>query len=359
MKKLSNFKKIIFFIAPFLLISIYLLIFLQSKTIYFKDKKIVSRPFIESEGNSSILADSISVNRLFCRYKIGNEENPRLGIGIEKSGDNDFFNIKGLDYIEIELNPDSTDNLNLCLLFNIKEFTLQNLWWTNLYKSSEISIRPGKKRYRIPIKELHTPVWWYSKNRISSDEIIHRYDLSRLKAIVFTNHDLSPRGFPQEIDIRKITFKRNLFPIFKNLILIIFIYSIIIYLIFTRKRKVKRLAYEKIPIKSNEDLDLKAISEFIGRNYHNHNLSQNEVVSHTGIPAYKVREIIKKHYNHTFKQHITDLRITEAKRLIKTTDRQIIEIAQCVGYKHISTFNQVFKKETNLTPLEYRDKNPG
>lgn len=344
-------------IVPFVLTLLYSIKCFEKKTISFIDNNISSRTFIESEGNSKILAEDVSKERLSCVYKIGNEQYPHLGIGLEKTGDNNFLNIKGIDYLEIELNSDSTDNFNICLLFHIPEFTLQNKRWTHLFKLTEVSVKSGKNSYRIPIKELHTPVWWYTMNRISSDQLIHKFNPKQLNAMVFTNHELSPRGAPLKIDIRKITFKRNIIPRIINLVLFLVIYVLFVYSFYFRKESIKTVAYEKIPIKNNVDLELYEISKFIGENYHKLNFSQNEVVVKTGIPAYKIRQILKKHFNRTFKQHITYIRISEAKRLIRETDRQIIEIAQCVGYRHISTFNHVFKKETNNTPLEYREQN--
>lgn len=49
-----------------------------------------------------------------------------------------------------------------------------------------------------------------------------------------------------------------------------------------------------------------------------------------------------------------ELRLDAARRLLRETDRSIIEIALDVGYRTPSRFAQLFRRETGLTPSEYR-----
>ncbi len=54
--------------------------------------------------------------------------------------------------------------------------------------------------------------------------------------------------------------------------------------------------------------------------------------------------------------YIIDVRIAIAKEEIASTDKPIIQIAYDVGFSSISNFNTQFKKHTQLTPSQYREK---
>ena len=60
----------------------------------------------------------------------------------------------------------------------------------------------------------------------------------------------------------------------------------------------------------------------------------------------------------TFKQYLNKIRLSEAKRLLKETDRQIADIAYHVGYKNVTHFHRIFKQNEKISPNEYR-KNKG
>jgi AraC family transcriptional regulator len=53
-------------------------------------------------------------------------------------------------------------------------------------------------------------------------------------------------------------------------------------------------------------------------------------------------------------QYFIRMRISEARRLLRETDRSIIAIGMDVGYSSPSHFAQVFRKETGVVPSEYR-----
>ena len=52
----------------------------------------------------------------------------------------------------------------------------------------------------------------------------------------------------------------------------------------------------------------------------------------------------------TLKKYLNHIRILEAKRLLKNSDRQISEIAYIVGYGNISHFNRTFKQIEKYHP---------
>lgn len=71
-----------------------------------------------------------------------------------------------------------------------------------------------------------------------------------------------------------------------------------------------------------------------------------------------------RHFNRRFKKatgetpisYLQQIRIEEAKKRLETTDDNINEIIWKTGYEDISTFRRLFKKNTSLSPKEYRKK---
>lgn len=76
----------------------------------------------------------------------------------------------------------------------------------------------------------------------------------------------------------------------------------------------------------------------------------------------KVSNINKFYFAHLFKEEIgtspmsylNEIRIKEAKFLLKTTDFSIGEIAYMTGFSSQSFFTQAFKRKTNRTPSQFR-----
>ncbi|MCA1949025.1 MAG: response regulator [Treponema sp.] len=69
-------------------------------------------------------------------------------------------------------------------------------------------------------------------------------------------------------------------------------------------------------------------------------------------PAYLSR-IFTEYLSTPFVDYVTDLRISEAQRLIKTTNMNIKEIGIAVGYGDANYFSKCFKKYTGYTPTDY------
>ena len=63
-----------------------------------------------------------------------------------------------------------------------------------------------------------------------------------------------------------------------------------------------------------------------------------------------------KRYNGvTPMQYILNLRITNAKTLLRTTTYSVAEVASIVGYDNPLYFSRLFKKQTGLPPSEFRN----
>jgi AraC-like DNA-binding protein len=59
----------------------------------------------------------------------------------------------------------------------------------------------------------------------------------------------------------------------------------------------------------------------------------------------------------TFMEHVNDLRVSLACRLLRETDKPITEICFEAGFSNIANFNRQFKKRKNQSPRQYRSEN--
>lgn len=60
--------------------------------------------------------------------------------------------------------------------------------------------------------------------------------------------------------------------------------------------------------------------------------------------------------NETFKEHLTGVRISEARRRLVDTNDKVYQIADAVGFPDQRYFSEVFRKQTGMTPVQYRNR---
>lgn len=73
-------------------------------------------------------------------------------------------------------------------------------------------------------------------------------------------------------------------------------------------------------------------------------------------PAY-LSSLFKSKMGVTFIEHLTRIRISNAKKLLEQTHLKNYEVAERVGYHDSRYFSQIFKKKVGLSPSEFRDAN--
>lgn len=65
-------------------------------------------------------------------------------------------------------------------------------------------------------------------------------------------------------------------------------------------------------------------------------------------------DLLRVHTGQSTQQHIHEKLIGKAKERLSTTSLSISEIAYALGFEHPQSFSTLFKKKTNLSPLEFR-----
>lgn len=83
-------------------------------------------------------------------------------------------------------------------------------------------------------------------------------------------------------------------------------------------------------------------------------MSTKELATHSPYSYPHLSRIFKQYLGKTLVEHLTDLKIMYAKRLLRTTNKSVLDISLDLGYDSVSSFNHNFKSATNSTPLQYR-----
>lgn len=104
---------------------------------------------------------------------------------------------------------------------------------------------------------------------------------------------------------------------------------------------------------STEKLLLKKYQTHIDEHFHQLHLV-SEYASLLHVSAGYLSEIVKAQSGKSAITHIHERLVLEARRLLFHTERSLKEIAYELGFSDASYFSRFFKRETDLTPAEYR-----
>ena len=96
------------------------------------------------------------------------------------------------------------------------------------------------------------------------------------------------------------------------------------------------------------------ISEYLSSHLDG-DLSAQSLCAQFGIGRTKLYQVSKEFFGAGIAQAVQNLRIREAKRLLETTGASLSEITTKVGYTDYNYFIKVFRKETGITPIKYRN----
>lgn len=95
---------------------------------------------------------------------------------------------------------------------------------------------------------------------------------------------------------------------------------------------------------------------FIDQHYMDANLSLNEVAIQVNLSPSHFSAIFSQETGQTFKEYLTEIRIKKAKEFLRMTPLRSIEISYRVGYNDPHYFSYVFRKNTGLSPSEFRSQ---
>ncbi len=111
------------------------------------------------------------------------------------------------------------------------------------------------------------------------------------------------------------------------------------------------------PTLQNEDTfalkQLHKAMQYIETNYENIS-SLNDVANALFISKFYLCHLFSKHLEVSFNDYLTQIRLKNAKYFLRHSNFSISEIALKCGFNSSAYFGAVFKKQFNLTPLQFR-----
>lgn len=90
--------------------------------------------------------------------------------------------------------------------------------------------------------------------------------------------------------------------------------------------------------------------------YRDVDLNLNRLARKLGIPARQVSAAINRATGKNVSQYVNEHRIQEACDLLARTERPVTEIMFEVGFQTKSNFNREFRRVTDMSPVEWRDR---
>lgn len=107
---------------------------------------------------------------------------------------------------------------------------------------------------------------------------------------------------------------------------------------------------------SNSSVVLRVI-RLIQQEYGDKDLSVKQLAENVYLTPTYLSGLFKRKTGKTIWEYLTSVRIERAKELLRNPRFKLYHISKQVGYEDANYFAKIFKKQTGVTPSEYREKN--
>ena len=103
---------------------------------------------------------------------------------------------------------------------------------------------------------------------------------------------------------------------------------------------------------------VKKALEYMEENY-KEKITLTELADELYVSQWHLSKLLNKHTKKSFSELLNEIRVREAKELLKDPTLRVGDVAEIVGFLDIAHFSRVFKKYTNMSANEYRNKKLG
>lgn len=204
------------------------------------------------------------------------------------------------------------------------------------------SFRAGDSAWTVHIYELHHSL---------REQLYAREDLINLMNVLFDHLQKEMNELPEEM---RVIWEDGAYEELKSVIRC----EETLDPMFSRIQEIMQRTYaqmiEQRETKSAHQL-VQNVKEYIKEHYDNEDLSLTHLSKVFGLSAKYLGQLFREDSGVKFVEYVTEVRITRAKQLLLESDEPVQDIAALVGYTQALTFIRVFKKQTGLTPGQYRN----
>jgi AraC-like DNA-binding protein len=322
----------------------------------------------ETDGNSRVvLHNDSSLSRTTLNYVLGEKiQYPYSGIKFILKKGKYYKNLSGYDFFSVELSTNSGQEINLFLHTIIPGFTDESKVLSYRYLLKTIKPTLPNQTFMIPLTSFTVPTWWYVLNKFPDDSL-QKENFRQVAEIIIENGYDNQKNVPYSISVFKVTFRKSIMKrgVYAFCCILFWITLCSLIYLICRNYKLKKtqeqvgnkkivISYEPLEIGNDSDDNLTRIVAFIAKEYKNQELSLNQVADGVGVSPSKITQILREKKSCSYKQYLNSIRLSEAKRLLLETDRNIVDIAQKVGYSNVTHFNRIFKTTEGISPRQFR-----
>ncbi|SDS02823.1 Helix-turn-helix domain-containing protein [Paenibacillaceae bacterium GAS479] len=97
------------------------------------------------------------------------------------------------------------------------------------------------------------------------------------------------------------------------------------------------------------------VKEIIRNEFANPDFTLEQVASSVYLNATYLSELFKESTGQKFIDYVTEIRLSEARRMLLETDMKMGEVCASVGYTSSKYFSTLFRKRFDVTPTQYRE----
>lgn len=223
-----------------------------------------------------------------------------------------------------------------------------------------LPIGPEWTRTSVALRDLSIPLWWNPMS--GSPHGPHPGAFARARSLFLQNGMETPEGIDDTIEVRRLRLERTTWaPLWSFAAAALLLSGLLHLALFlrTRTRHADPAASTGIPVRDvalepRRAEELRRLLEWTGSRYMDPTISVETAGRETGIHPRRIPSILRGAGRGTFPSVVNALRVDQARRLLRGTDRTVSEIAVAVGVPNVPHFHRLFKGATGRTPLEWR-----
>lgn len=308
-------------------------------------------------GNSFLTQSKVKDSIIKMEFILKNGFiSPYSGFNLSKKNGS-AIDVSAYNRLEVRISCENLSDIDIYLELKDKYVKDTTNKMSFRHVRENVELKSGQQIVYLPFKMFTTPDWWYKAiGQPKSD--FKNPNWSQLQTIALTT-GLHPKiDVKSSISVSKIRFYRDNTWGLICLGLVQFVVILLVWYINFRKKKGKRLSininYQAVHIEEKTTSGFSFL-DYIHQNFTDSELSLLQVEKQTGIDKRIVSGTISEKFHCNFKTYINQIRVNEAKRLLKETDLNINEIAYKVGFGSPGSFNRVFKTLVGTTPTEFQN----
>ncbi|MBO9698702.1 MAG: helix-turn-helix transcriptional regulator [Sporocytophaga sp.] len=346
-----------------LLTAIFFVFFHKEELVLFPSDKKLNVNFytdINDNGLSTVLSSNQNDSVIGFHFMLKKGfVLPYAGINVAKPA-YQILDVSGYNRLEVEVSSKNVSDLVIYLVTkdqNVKDTTHR---LRDRHSSANVEIRDKRQTLLLKFKEFSTPDWWYTAiGQPKSD--FSEPEWNRLNQLSFAT-GLNPKvEIEGSLELYGLRFYRDNTNVLIAMSVSEFFIFIGLFLRFYSKGKKSEqktdpvnIRYKPVAVDEKPETGYNFL-DYINENFNNAELDLSQISKATGVNQRFISDTISEKFQCNFKTYVNQIRINEAKRLLKESDLNIGEIAYSVGFSSPGSFNRVFKSMTGKTPTEFQE----